>query len=67
MITRRDGVDLRKTRMLQASGQYDVANDSIPPQAYRRETHSGLKGDTRFFGNNAHRSAALHELREVPE
>jgi hypothetical protein len=67
VIMRRDRLDLRKTRMFQAPGQYQVANDSISPQTDCCETHSGLKGDTRFFRNNSHRSAALYQLREAPE
>jgi hypothetical protein len=67
VITSGYTLDLRKTRMFQTPGQYDVADDSISPQAHRRETHSHLKGDARFFRNNAHGSAALHELCEVPE
>jgi hypothetical protein len=64
---RGDILDLRKTRMFQPPSQYDVADDSISPQAHCRETHSHLKRDARFFRNNARGSAALHELCEVPE
>jgi hypothetical protein len=53
--------------MFQPPSQYDVADHSISPQAQCRETHSHLKRDARFFRNNAHGSAALHELCEVPE
>jgi hypothetical protein len=67
VIARGNIFDFRETRMFQAPGQYDVTDDSIPPQAHRRETHSDLKGDTRFFRNNAHGSAELYQLCEAPE
>lgn len=67
VITRGDILDFRKTRMFQAPSQYHVTDDSISPQAHRCETHSHLKGDARFFRNNAQGSAALQELCEVPE
>ncbi len=67
MITRGDTLDLRKPRMFQTPGQYDVTDKSISPQAHRRETHAYLKGDTRFFRDNSHGSAALYHLREAPE
>jgi hypothetical protein len=66
VITRGDVFDLRKTWMFQTR-QYDVANDSISPQAHRCESHSDLKRDTRFFRNNSHGSATLYQLREAPE
>ena len=67
VIARRDIFDLRETRIFQTPGQHDMAGNSIAPQAHRCETHSHLKCDSRFFWHHAHRSAALHQLYEVPE
>ena len=55
MISRREGFDAAEARIFQTPRKHDMAVHPIPPDNKRREAHSHLKGDPRFFGQDGDR------------
>lgn len=65
MIARGDVLNLRKARILESPCQNEMTGDPISPQADRSETHSHLKRNSSFFGDDAYGPAALRQCHKL--
>ena len=67
LIAWRDIFDFRETRIFKTPGQDHMTDNSVSPEADGCETHSHLKRNASFLRHHTHRSATLHQLRELVE
>ena len=67
MIPRREGLDPREQRVVNAARQHEVTEHPVSPHGELSERHADLERNARFFGQDRDRAEALKHRQEAVE
>lgn len=67
MIPTGNRLNLGEAGMLEATGEHDVSDEAIAPQAYGCKAHTDLEGDARFLWHDSYRTTTLHQPGKLAE